>query len=369
LAILASVIAVAHGQGAPQIASFQGQRYSLTWLALSADGSRVAAVYTSHIIENGKNVTIPGEVTIWDVPGGTKVGGFKVRGADFTYLEFSGDTGSLPTLSNSPREVTVLGTAGHKAKGRLPRVAHQAHAPGSAQGNERGPAPSNVHPLNSAAVASVNPASEQAGGSPPSRNRRPAKDVDVDSVRRTYEEAVATARVNLIKQFDQSIQAVEQTAAGRPAKAAQEIGRLKAEKAAFEKNGLIPFSRPISRSATRYLESLKNARFKVVMSFGRSPIPADLRELIDHQVLGRWRHQFAGQAPFTITLYSSGTLNDLAGRKRWSYASHMLFLDLDSRQVPGGYATETCFVSSDGLSYTGVHRNGVKFTGRLLGSE
>jgi hypothetical protein len=178
------------------------------------------------------------------------------------------------------------------------------------------------------------------------------------AVRDAYERAVTKAREALLAGFDEEIKG--------PAKTASAIGHLKDEKARFEKHGLVPWSEPMRSHAGAYLAAVADARAKVLAGAKGTELPAELRDLIDKQVLGRWKHQ-PGNG--TITLYSSGRVNDSAGPHTWSFENGTLTLRWKDAKAPGGFWVDRCGLAADGLSYSGANQNKTKVSGTLVRGE
>src|SRR5205823_622407 len=150
-------------------------------------------------------------------------------------------------------------------------------------------------------------ATAKPGTPPPGNNGPPATDVDIKAVRQAYEEVAARARETLIKGLDRLLQVLEHNAEVKKSKPTPLMEHLRAEKAAFEKNGRLPWSEAMRSQTGRYLRDIGDARAKALASLGTSPIPDDLRKLINEQIVARWTHLAAGDpAPKTRTLYSSG---------------------------------------------------------------
>ena len=204
------------------------------------------------------------------------------------------------------------------------------------------------------------------GNGPPSHVTPPTHG-DAKSARESYESDAKLARTRLLGQLDQSIQAAKSNAAARKSGAAQIVERLKAERLAFVKHGAIPWSEHMRSGTERYLQAMGDARALVISSFAPSPVPDDLRELIDNEVIAKWNHQVAEQPePSTITLYSSGKVNSPAGDDTWSYINGRLTLRRKDPKAPGGFWVDTCFVSSNGRNYEGANQLKAKCTGKLV---
>jgi hypothetical protein len=325
-------------------------------VTLSADGSKAAAYFHCGPFSPNQQRDLGDYVVLWDVasrrvlrwlhlPDGpfasngntSKPAGSDRAGVHPRRIALSGDDKKL-AVSDSVGAVRIYDVSGG-AGGVGVALARPGNAPGSAPGS----APANSRPLTAA---------------------------DVASVRLAYENATAHARAVLLASLIQSIQVAGQNAVARPSNAPPYVARLKAEKEAFERHGLIPFSGSMRGPTTQYLKALADERAKVVTSFGSTPIPDDLRKLIDHRVLARWNHQAAGQnSPGINTLYSSGRIDDPQSDDLWSYAGGRLILKWKARQAPGGYWVDTCIVAPDGLTYAGTNQNNVKITGRLVSSD
>ncbi len=315
-------------------------------MTLSADGSRAAAHFVYQPIFP-KPKARENYVVLWDVASGRVMRWIRLADEPYGpgsdpdhpagYNSLMKFTAMRIALSGDGRKLGVSDLAG------TVRVYDVAGASGPATPAGPGNAPANGPPLASAKVATL---------------------------RRTYEEAAARARAKLLASLDQSIQDGERNAAAGKGQPPPVVSRLTAERDAFEKHGLIPFSASTRSPTTDYLKALADERARVVTGFGSSPIPDDLRRLIDDRIIARWSHQAAGQkAPGTNTLYSGGGINDPRGEHRWSYSDGRLVLRWKNPQAPGGYWVDTCLVSPDGLSYAGTNQNKVKITGKLLVSH
>lgn len=100
-ALLTGISAASSAEEVKEVAAFQGKGTQLNWIALSADGSKLAAALSNWRIEKDeKVVTIPGEVHIWDVAAGTRLASIKNPKAEFNYVIFSGDGKTLLTVDH-----------------------------------------------------------------------------------------------------------------------------------------------------------------------------------------------------------------------------------------------------------------------------
>ena len=70
---------------------------------------------------------------------------------------------------------------------------------------------------------------------------------------------------------------------------------------------------------------------------GTSPVPADLRQLFDNQVVARWIHHPANKRPpSTLTFYSTGKMNSPDGDDTWAFVNGRLTLSWKNAKRPAG---------------------------------
>jgi WD40 repeat protein len=315
-----------------------GMKESEHQSALSADGTRLA-VQMIRVNLKAKPPTLESEVVVWDVAARRreKVLPLKVSAERLQDLARAADPNDgTGFVFRSPVVSLAL-----SPDGKLLAVGDALDA--LTRGEPEGP-------VRVYEVAKL-PAPAKAG---PGAVAAPAP-AAATAVRDAYERAVTKAREALLAGFDEEIKG--------PAKTASATGHLKDEKARFEKHGLVPWSEPMRSHAGAYLAAVADARTKVLAGVKGMELPADLRNLIDKQVFGRWKHQ-PGNG--TITLYSSGRVNDPAGPHTWSFDNGVLTLRWKDPKAPGGFWVDRCNLAADGLSYSGANQNKTKISGTLV---
>jgi hypothetical protein len=314
-----------------------------SFVTLSADGKRAAA-HQYH--QSNDRAPRENYVVFWNAQSGAVLGSIRLPGDPFTA---DGDS-TNPTGGQRTRTRIALSGDGMKLA-----VSDLVGA---------------VRVYDVSGISGL--ATAKPGTPPPGNNGPPAPDVDIKAVRQAYEEVAVRARENMITGLDRLLRILEHNAEVKKSKPTPLMEPLRAEKAAFEKNGRLPWSEAMRSQTGRYLREIGDARAKALASLGRSPIPDDLRKLINEQVVARWTHLAAGDpAPKTRTLYSSGLYSmDEAkppdGDRTWSYTDGRLTFRFKNRQAPGGYWIDTCGVSSDGLSYAGANQIKRKCTATLV---
>ena len=186
---------------------------------------------------------------------------------------------------------------------------------------------------------------------------------DAAAIRDTYQRSVARAREVLLGKIDLTIGGLENNRKSNPKKVEDSIARLKDRRARFEKSGMVPWTKETWSSSSGYLDLVAEARAELLASYAGEPVPDDVRDLIDKQVVARWKYQPGNR---TITLYSSGKLNDPAGAHTWTFSKGRLSLSWKDNKAPGGYWVDRCDLAPDGLSYAGFNQTKVKISGTLI---
>jgi WD40 repeat protein len=110
-------------EGVKDLATIEGPGVWANWIALSADGTRLAVVRHNFTIPgNGRQERVPTEFEIWDVDRGTKVcsGTTPTREAHFTHVMFSANGKTLVTVDQGfgNQESEGLGGSRVRARGR-----------------------------------------------------------------------------------------------------------------------------------------------------------------------------------------------------------------------------------------------------------
>jgi len=78
---------------------------------------------------------------------------------------------------------------------------------------------------------------------------------------------------------------------------------------------------------------------------------------------GVWRHKSGNREPGEITLLPNGKINDPDGQYTWTLTGNTLVLRWASPQAPGGFWIDTCTVSDDGQTYSGVNQRNTPIAG------
>ncbi len=310
-------------------------------VVMSADGTRLAALHYHDVRNRGVREN---KVDVWD-GGSTRVLG-TVRPTE-EHLEQHGGSGTpsgyFSIIQSTAIRIALAGNGSRLAISDIVggvRVYELSRPPG---------------------VAAVQAARPAPGGGPA------RMDMDVTSIREEYLTTVARARKNLLAQFEGTVPAANNNASRKGARSTPSIDRLRAERAAFEKHGLIPWSQMMRNAVTDYLMQMGSARAKVLSYFTSSRIPDDLKTLIDQQVVARSKHFVQGQAtPGTITYYANGRLDSPDSADTWSIVNDRLTLRWKNPQAPGGYWIDTCFVNVDAQGYTGANQNKDRINGTFL---
>ena len=96
-----------------ELATLKGNGAPVNWIALSADGTRLAVARANVKGKIAHPVRIPAEFEIWDVDSGTKICSGKNAKADFTFVMFSANGKTLVTVdegfNNAGGNVAVRG--------------------------------------------------------------------------------------------------------------------------------------------------------------------------------------------------------------------------------------------------------------------
>lgn len=76
-----------------------------------------------------------------------------------------------------------------------------------------------------------------------------------------------------------------------------------------------------------------------------------------------WRHRPGNSQPHEITLHLNGRINDPAGQDCWTLTGRTLELRWPNSKAPGGFWVDTCTVSDDGETYSGVNQQDMPIVG------
>lgn len=191
-----------------------------------------------------------------------------------------------------------------------------------------------------------------------------AASADVATIRSGYERSVQLAHNQLLDRFDKQIDLLERsTNKGGDFPAPTTAAELKKERESFEKENLVPWSKPMWKPVTDYFNLIAAARATAHTALGGGELPADMKDLLDKQVIARWRHQPHNRV---ITFYSSGRFGDPEGENTWSFLAGKLTLRWKDKRAPGGFFVDTCTLALDGQSYSGTNQNNVEVSGTYL---
>jgi len=126
----------------------------------------------------------------------------------------------------------------------------------------------------------------------------------VAAARSAFEDAVQMARKRLLASFDAAIAEATQSpdkADGTPGSTA--VAMLTQEKQRFEKQGLVPWSRPMWKAVGEYLDAVNAARTTVHAALPAEAMPGDLRDKVDKQVVAKWRHRPGNRQLVLVIIY------------------------------------------------------------------
>jgi hypothetical protein len=183
----------------------------------------------------------------------------------------------------------------------------------------------------------------------------------VAAARSAFEDAVQRARRRLLASFDAAIAeaaASANNADGRSGTTALAV--LKEEKQRFETQGLVPWSKPMWKAVGEYLDAIGAARSNVHEALSAEQMPGDLRDLVDRQVVAKWRHRPGNRL---LVFYAGGTFVDKArqdSQHSWSFTDgHFTYHWQD------GFVTH-CTLAADGKSYTGTNQQNRRVSGTYV---
>jgi len=164
------------------------------------------------------------------------------------------------------------------------------------------------------------------------------------------------------------------------------IEAVRAEKAAFERSGLIPWSAPMRPALLVYLRELMLADAAIKKAYDRS-IPAalkskdhaaaevlrsELREASHRRLLATWACTGSTfQGSWAWKFYSDGTL-ELGNRApssldqwNWAIEGNVLVVKTRNANDPNVQNVARCTIAADGASFTAENQKKDRFVGRL----
>jgi hypothetical protein len=205
------------------------------------------------------------------------------------------------------------------------------------------------------------------------------------SVRNKYTVDVRNAERALAAQFDVQIDALVK-ARLRPDERVHMSEALKAEKAAFESNKLIPWSRPMRLAVLTYLKELMAADAAIQKAYGRhiagaikakddaalDALRIELRTAAPRRLLGTWNCTGVNfNGTWTWKLFSDGTFQrgnvaPAPGDEfHWLLDGSLLYLKAISAKDPKVQHNNRCTIAVDGGSFTGENNRDQRFAGTI----
>jgi hypothetical protein len=205
------------------------------------------------------------------------------------------------------------------------------------------------------------------------------------SVRNKYAVDVRNAERALAAQFDVQIDALVK-ARLRPDERVHMSEALKAEKAAFESNRLIPWSRPMRLAVLTYLKELMAADTTIQKAYGRhiagaikakddaalDALRSELRTAAPRRLLGTWNCTGVNfNGTWTWKLFSDGTFQRgnvapaLGDEFHWSLDGSLLHLKAIAAKDPKVQYHNRCTIAVDGGSFTGENNRDQRFAGTI----
>ena len=288
--------------------------------ALSADGSRFAALL--HLVRPAKGVTET-HVAIWDMGSHRFLGATRLPDEPYSPKE------QIKRQANDRPDALALAGDGK-------RLAVSDHA-------------GTVHVYDISGLSASEPGQPNA----PAKSDQP----QIATIRSSFEGSMQSARNRLLASFDAAIKELDGAAInGNDKSAALAVVTLKEEKQRFERDGLIPWSRPMWKAAGEYLDSV-GAAVATVHAAIAGDMPADLRDMVDKRVVAKWRHQPGNRL---LVFYAGGKFVTGGHQHSWSFADgHLTFHWQD------GFVTNST-LATDGQSYTGRNQQNRRVSGAYV---
>ncbi len=197
----------------------------------------------------------------------------------------------------------------------------------------------------------------------------------IDKAKADLEDKYTSAKQTLLGRFDKKIGQVR-TAPKLNAEERQNlIGTIEAQKAAFEKLEIIPFSLTMREEVIAYLNSVQKAKVLLSKAYDKGIefhtkqssddeariLLAEKRTALTPKVVGAWDLKLVGDNSrnWTHTLHADGTT--LVGT--WTLDRKHLVVRSPSKAAPGGVWVDTFSASSDGMRIDGTNQLGHKVEG------
>jgi hypothetical protein len=205
------------------------------------------------------------------------------------------------------------------------------------------------------------------------------------SARSKYAADVKKAEKALAAQFDKEIDALVKVRL-KPEERVRLSEALKAEQAAFERNRLIPWSRPMRPAVLVYLRDLMAADAAIKKAYDRhistaikakddaalEALRTDLRAAAPRRLLGAWNCTGVNfNASWTWRLYSDGTFHrgnivpSPGDEWLWSLDGSLLHVKTQNANDPKVHYNNRCTIAVDGGSFTGENNRDQRFAGTI----
>jgi serine/threonine protein kinase len=212
----------------------------------------------------------------------------------------------------------------------------------------------------------------------------PAPD-PLKTARMKYASDVKKAEKTLAGHFDREIEALAKMKM-KTDERVHLVESLKAEKAAFEARGLIPWSRPMRPVVLVYLRELMAADTAITKAYDRhiasairakdeaavASLRQELLSASPRRLLATWNCSgVTFKASWVLRLYSDGTMNNgdrspaPGDEWKWALDPQLLVLRWRNARDPSVQSVDRCVIAIDGNVFTAENNRKDRFAGKL----
>ena len=196
-------------------------------------------------------------------------------------------------------------------------------------------------------------------------------DESLQEAKRRWQTACEEARKKLLSQFDSEIEQLSATSSTRLAEA------LVRQREVFRRRGSYTWSSQLREPQERYRESMESAQSELERAFdeaidrartrrddkGVAALTVEKQVLLAPRFVARCACVGGDGREWQFVFYSNGKLGDPDGPNLWTYKGGSLVLTV---QVPDNTAIDTCTLTPDGKSFTGVNQWGYQYTAQFI---
>lgn len=198
-----------------------------------------------------------------------------------------------------------------------------------------------------------------------------------------YAESLKEADDRLLKAFDAELALVRKQGNLKAEERLLLIEKISADKAIYEKKGLLPLSSRMRPASVSYIKSVQEAKSPLSTAYdkaidhlskakddaGATAKLNEKRKLLEPKIASRWN--CAGvtwKGNMTYVLYSDGTarIETEPEIATWTIGKDVVVIRKPDARAPGGAWIETCQIDASGLTMLATNQRGGKWRGTRI---